>query len=291
MSAPSRWPLPKDGIRFVAPEFIEKFMLSHPLTRGCYPLAMGYYPTAANHKMKRAVHDNHLLIYCVDGCAQLTTEQGKYVVEAGNLLVLPRGVSHAYRADSDKPWTLYWCHFDGSVSDDFIGQIADTKTASIIPIGHCAPILAGFKAILAVRKTGYSNAVLIHSANQLRQLLANLPIELQAYNVVAEYGFNIDKIQSYMWQNISGQISLDMLADTAKLSKYHFSARYKKITGYSPIKHFIHMKMEHACFLLDSTDLNVAKVAQELGYDDSLYFSRLFKKTLGLSPKQYRLSH
>ena len=50
------------------------------------------------------------------------------------------------------------------------------------------------------------------------------------------------------------------------------------------------MKMEHACHLLDSSQLSVKGVAAALGYDDQLYFSRQFSKTIGLSPRAYRRS-
>ena len=44
MSAPSKWPLPADGIRFLTPAFMLNKLARHPLTRECYPAAMGYYP-------------------------------------------------------------------------------------------------------------------------------------------------------------------------------------------------------------------------------------------------------
>ncbi len=291
MSTPSLWPLPADGVRFVVPGFIAGFMARHPLTRGCFPLAMGYYPRARGHKMRRSEHDDHLLIYCLEGAGEVRTQALSSAIGAGDLLLLPKGVGHAYWADRDDPWTIYWCHFSGGVSDDFIALMADLRSARVLPIGHSSAVLAGFKSMFGVRKTGYSATVLIHSANQLRQLLALLPLEIQAHHTRREHGVNIDKIQSLMWDNIAGQLRLEELAAAANLSKYHFSVQYKKLTGYSPIKHFIHMKMEHACFLLDASALSIGEIAAELGYDDALYFSRLFRQTLGVSPTRYRLVH
>ncbi|HET8705548.1 MAG TPA: helix-turn-helix transcriptional regulator, partial [Pseudomonadales bacterium] len=72
------------------------------------------------------------------------------------------------------------------------------------------------------------------------------------------------------------------------LSKFHFSKKYKALTGHSPIQHFIHLKMEQACYLLDISDQAVSLISQQLGYDDPHYFSRLFKKVIGVNPSQYR---
>jgi len=291
MSTPSRWPLTADGVRFVAPGFSRELLAVNPLTKGCFPLAIGYYPSAQGHAMHRDLHDDHLLIYCVDGAGRVSTAGLQSSVVAGDLIVLPKGIPHYYAADAAQPWSLYWCHFDGIVSDDFVSQLGELDAAHVLSLGHSSTIIASFKSMLAVRQTGYNSNALILAANQLRQLLAQLPLEIQAYGAPHTHGINVDKIQALMWESIAEFLTLEILAKSANLSKFHFSSAYKKLTGFSPIKHFTHLKMEHACFLLDSTEMSVSEVASELGYDDALYFSRVFKKTLGLSPKHYRTSH
>jgi len=48
------------------------------------------------------------------------------------------------------------------------------------------------------------------------------------------------------------------------------------------------MKIQHACSQLDNSDIAIKDIASGLGYSDPYYFSRLFKKLVGISPKQYR---
>ena len=62
----------------------------------------------------------------------------------------------------------------------------------------------------------------------------------------------------------------------------------KKKTGYAPIDYFIRLKIQKACELLETTDQQVGEMGYSLGYPDIDYFSRLFKKVVGLSPRQYR---
>ena len=291
MSLPSRWPLPTDGIRFVTPSFIQAELAAHAMAKDCYPLALGYYPKAKGHSMQRIEHDDHLLIYCVEGSGFLYCDAYEGVIRAGDIVILPKGMGHHYRSDSKYPWSIYWIHFDGELSNVFVDAIQFLSFSVVAEVGHSAALIASFKALLGARKTGYNTNIIIFAANQLRQLLTLVPVEIQAQKNRHEHGLNVDRIQARMWESIDQHLQLDELAALANLSKYHFSARYKQITGYSPIKHFMHMKMEHACYLLDSLNVSIGEVADKLGYDDALYFSRVFKKIIGLSPKEYRESH
>lgn len=94
-----------------------------------------------------------------------------------------------------------------------------------------------------------------------------------------------------MRNNIHQDLSLDTLAHYSRLSKFHFSKKFKELTDTSPIQHFINMKMQYACSELDNKNDSIKHIAESLGYADPYYFSRLFKKIVGMSPKQYRDSH
>jgi AraC family transcriptional regulator of arabinose operon len=143
---------------------------------------------------------------------------------------------------------------------------------------------------MTVHRTGYSTRAFIHAANQLRHLLTHIALDFRKAQANNQSSFNLEAVQSFMLEHINQPLDLDTLAAAAKLSKYHFAGKYKALTGYSPIKHFLNMKMEHACYLLDTSKLSVKGVAAALGYDDPLYFSRLFTKTIGTSPRAYRSS-
>src|SRR5690606_40995788 len=60
------------------------------------------------------------------------------------------------------------------------------------------------------------------------------------------------------------------------------------ILGYSPIEYFNHLKIQHACQLLQFSDRRIFEIALAIGIEDPYYFSRLFSTQMGISPKQYR---
>ncbi len=290
MSAPSKWPLPDTGVRFITPAFMTRFLANHQLTSGCYPTAMGFYPGAVGHRMERKKHDDNLVIYCVSGRGTLETRGTSNSITAGQLVVLPRGLAHAYFADDAAPWTVYWTHFLGTDSTVLLEHLGYRENEYVVDAGMSPTLSASFESLMEVRYTGYAANAFINAANQLRQLLTQLAFDVGIESGRTARGFNVELVQSYMRENLDKHLSLDQLAAKANLSKYHFTSRYKSLTGYSPIKHFLNMKTEYACRLLDSTDLSVQAVAEAVGYDDPLYFSRLFRQIIGRSPRDYRAS-
>ena len=287
MSKPSNWPLSKKSSRTVAPVVIRKELQIHPLTKDCYPLAIGHYESAYNHQMSRKKHDDNLLIYCLSGKGYLTTSAWSGDINPGDIALLPKGVNHRYHADALTPWSIYWCHFSGHQSQDYLYHMDYLKEKPVQFIGDSPQLKAQFQAVLAETSTGYNQAAMIYAANMLKQLLTFVA-KLQHESKTEKDRFNPDKIQAFMLQNLDKPLDLETLANEAKLSKYHFSNKYKQATGYAPIQHLIHMKMEYARYLLETSDLNIQDIAYRVGYDDGLYFSRIFSKSLGLSPKKYR---
>jgi AraC-like DNA-binding protein len=72
------------------------------------------------------------------------------------------------------------------------------------------------------------------------------------------------------------------------LSLFRFIHKFKDLTGMTPIEYLTQIRINEAKFLLSNSPLNVAEISSIVGYDDPLYFSRVFKKVTGISPKNYK---
>ena len=99
----------------------------------------------------------------------------------------------------------------------------------------------------------------------------------------------VQQIMHYMETHYKEKISLDQIAENMYLSPYYISKIFKSEIGESPIHYLIRVRLEHAKELLEQKeDFGVAEIAEKVGYDDAYHFSKLFKKTYGMSPLKYR---
>jgi len=99
----------------------------------------------------------------------------------------------------------------------------------------------------------------------------------------------IDEVIHFMHENIERKLTLADLACQAGLSTSHLSLLFHKKTYYSPLQYLNHLRIQKACQLLDFTDMKINQISPKIGFEDSLYFTRIFKKNMGLSPSEYRL--
>ena len=290
MSKPSRWPLSRTSRRIVAPVVIRQQLKEHVLAKHCYPLAIGFYEKASNHQMSRKRHDDHLLIYCFAGQGYLETECWSGKINAGQVVLLPSGVSHRYYADKQDPWSVYWAHFSGMKAGDYISHMDYNEQQPTVFVGHSPILIAQFRAALNAASHAYNTVSLVYAANAIKQILTYVAKLINDSSTEVAKGIDLDMIQTLMLQNLDKALSLESLAKQANLSKYHFSKKYKQQTGYSPIQHFLKMKVEYARYLLETSDSSVQEIADKVGYNDALYFSRLFKKVEGIAPHLYRIN-
>lgn len=98
----------------------------------------------------------------------------------------------------------------------------------------------------------------------------------------------INEVIHYIGKHYMDEISLSLLADTFYLSKEHLSRLFKKETGTNLFSYIMELKLNDAKKLLTSTEMTLEEIAFKLGFSNGNYFSKVFKKNIGQSPREYK---
>lgn len=93
---------------------------------------------------------------------------------------------------------------------------------------------------------------------------------------------------SYIQRNYNQPLRLDDVARVAGLSPAYFSTLFAKTTGQTFSDYAADVRIQKACEFLEKSDMNVSEIAQTLGFPDVRYFSKLFRKKIGIKPTDYR---
>ena len=290
MSTPSSWPLPPSSIRYLVPKPMIDLLHVDILSSGLYPLAFGYYEEAFGHKLVREQHDDHLMMFCIQGKGQIKTSNWQGELLPNQMVFIPKGTPHEYQADLHKPWSIYWIHLSGHLFEHYMDIIGNKQEQLIVTLSKPELIEMEFKQLMETRLQGYHINSFICAAAIMKKILSLVASQHPGSVNTANKDFNKQKFDLYLKEHVCDVLSLDDMAKFVGLSKYYFAKKFQLVTGISPVKYFLEMKIRYACLQLDSSQASIKDVAKHLGYEDPYYFSRLFKNIMGLSPKQYRLS-
>ncbi|MCO5936491.1 AraC family transcriptional regulator [Mucilaginibacter sp. RB4R14] len=269
---------------------LNRFCAAGTMINGTYLTDIGYYPKARLHKRTRSQGaEQNILIYCIDGQGEVTVDGIKYNILSGDFFTIPLGKTHTYRASEDNPWTIYWCHFKGEQSDALLKMLYTKTDGYKSNVSFFPDRIEIFNRLYRSLEQGYSLENLTYINLLLLQYLSSFIFsDRMATGVSDNNGEVLEKSIIYMQKNLGKGLSLAELASSVNLSISHYSAVFKKKTGFSPIEYFNHLKIQKACQYLQFTQMRVREIAFMIGIDDPFYFSRLFTKTMGFGPREYR---
>lgn len=297
----------KDGFRgervVVLPPMIVEAEKSDPLVKSLYVTDIGFYPHAKNHYRKRTEGiGEYILIYCVEGNGWYRVNNKIFRVEKDNFFILPAGKPHAYGAGDIEEtengrlvrkageWSIYWIHFSGEHARMYVdGDYSPHQIAAAVN-SRISERNSLFDEMLQVLHEGYELSHLRYVSSLLHYYLASMHY-LREFRAAQREKVTIDPLLAaihYMKENVGTRLQLEQITKYVGYGVSQFSALFKKETGYSPLSYFNLLKIRYACQLLTETDMTVTDIALRLGIEDNYYFSRIFSKTMGISPTKYR---
>lgn len=98
----------------------------------------------------------------------------------------------------------------------------------------------------------------------------------------------IQIVKDYISENLNGNLTVSNLAKIVNMSSSHFSRVFKQQTGFSPYDYILISRLNRAKYLLQVTDMTVASIAYEIGFNSESNFIYFFTENEGISPGKFR---
>ncbi|MBT2289987.1 helix-turn-helix transcriptional regulator [Paenibacillus albidus] len=260
-------------------------------------LSAGTFITDRPWIHKERIIDSYEIISPIDSTLHIDCNNTPYAIESGEILVIPPHTLHRGIKYCEGRMKFHWLHFSAAplqfkTEAEVIQEINDNNPDEMIIL----PVYTNkidakrfhimFNQLLDLyqkkKRKNYLNAY-------LNCLLHELTSEIMDYLIQKEYNSNrLQPIQDWIRIHAFEEITLEQIAEHFKYNKNYLSRIYKKHVGIGIAEQFIKFRLKHAKELLTETDLSINEIASEVGYEDSKYFMRLFKKYESVTPTQYR---
>lgn len=230
-----------------------------------------------------------LIHFILSGKGTLQIDGQTFQLGAGDAFLIPSGKIAYYAADIDDPWCYTWINFLGINSQMYTYQLIASSPEPYILRGlDTEKYRALIAKILAME--GTATARYFNGNGLLLQVLGELFRDVQFDERNWGKQSVADEVKFYLDVNYSEKLKLKDVAHNFGVHPNYLTRVFQKTYHVTPKQYLLDLKLQKACQLLRTTDLPVGVIAGSMGFDDAMAFSKLFKKTYGCAPSNYRHS-
>lgn len=253
----------------------------------------GHRSCEPNHHIGPRVLDSYKLIFILKGKGMVSIDGNAYQpLEQGDMVALFPKERHDYRADPNDPWELMWVCFSGDIAPYLVEELGLTSANFI----RRNIVNSSIKKVLItlINTLGDRNDTnRLAATGQLYVLFACLKQTSAFAAAEQESSASPSCVASaarFIEENYYLELDVQTLCDYVNYSRSYLSRLFHQETGFTIPEYINKIRMENAMELLRDSNLPLQEVAASVGIRDSFYFSKLFKKHTGKTPREYRLA-
>lgn len=235
-------------------------------------------------------HDDHELYYLINGTTKYLIDDKIFQVNSGNIVIIPAGMNH--KTDSEN------CLVNERILISFKSDTFSVKASEALDLLFSENVIYIPNSKLDILETIFSkieNEYKLkdeYSKTIINSYIEELIIQIVRFGRKQEPGLNendkiIHKISEYIASNYTQDLSLPTLSRNFSISTSHLSRQFKIVTGINISEYITYVRILNAEKLLKKTTLPITEVAGLCGFNDSNYFSTVFKNIKGITPLKY----
>lgn len=234
---------------------------------------------------------DYQLVYIAAGKAHFYFKGKDTVVPAGNMVIyLPRE-EQKYEYFGEDKTEAYWVHFTGSKVKGIMRRFDIPYNEPFFYSGSSEEYKTLFNNMIHELRTRPA-----HYEEMIEMNLRQLFMTVERTRMERKPQINtfvqaeVSYAKKYFFEHYSEEINISDYAQSRHMSVSWFIRNFKQVTGVSPMQYILNLRIENAQMLLETTNYSVNEISSIVGYENQLYFSRIFKKQKGVSPTEFRKS-
>ena len=231
---------------------------------------------------------DYQLVYIASGCGYFALEGRIHTLPQGTVVLYRPGVPQDYTFRASDKAEYFWCHFTGGEVEALMADCRIPCDVAVFSVGTSSDFQWLFLQMireLQIKQDRYEEILCMNLRHILLLIGRQQAEEKEVGNKMLG---EIQNAIRFFNMNYHWDIEIKNYAEQHLMSPYWFSQNFKKVTGCSPAQYLISLRMANAMNLLDNTDDTVAEIAAAVGYENTQYFHRLFRKHTGTTPSEYK---
>lgn len=228
------------------------------------------------------------LEYVLEGKIFIESEGKKYSAEAGEMFFINKAVPRVLYSDRKTPVKKIFVTVKGPLID---GIVKAYKLKSPVIISK-TDVEKYFRNILDILQNSpyYTPVVRDSLGAEILKIIQTVSRDLNLIDNIIEKEDVAENIIKYIDENLDRKITIEDLSQNFFLGKTQLIKLFKEKYQMTPMKYAQLQRIELAKYYLQATDTPISRMHELIGFDDVKYFSKLFKKSTGISPREYRLT-
>ncbi|HBG26428.1 MAG: hypothetical protein A2Y10_10060 [Planctomycetes bacterium GWF2_41_51] len=243
-------------------------------------------------------HINPSILFIVYGEGFLEFENKHFNVESDSVIIMPKGREHKLTDRPRKQMTIFSVYFDAlaaGLNKYIVDYLLNTDEPFTLPLYISENIKRNLRQMLFeqnIKPPGYKLSIVQNLSLAVLQIYrARLDSNQKSSTSSPDSKERVKSVIDFISQNCHEQYGLADAARLGKVSQRQFTNLCNNLTGMSYIKFLNLVRCKKAAELLRNTEMHIAAIAFEVGYEDLSSFYRAFKKNYKSSPMQYKIAH
>lgn len=243
----------------------------------------GQLQSLKKHTSSREYMDSFLFLIVINGSGELIYEGNSYSLNQDSCAFID---CHKHYSHSSDNWNIIWIHFNGNSMNGIYSKYIERNGKTVFKSGQINEYISLLNEIY--QTAGSNDHIRDMNINQQLNKLLSFIMTETVYEEKRNNKYQISEIKNYLDINYSRNITLEQLSDEFYINRFYLTRLFKNSYGMTINTYLQNKRVTEAKKMLRFTDLSIEDIAVSCGIDDANYFSRVFKKTEGISPKQYR---